>query len=348
MDILDKMLQSRYGNLVPKNRRLLKEATMKWLLNADDENGKEFNASALNRLMRKVLGKDSKPREYSMDLTYSKHSGYLLGHLKPWFWWGVKHKLSAVELRRKATAFGVQENDGFLVTLIPALTRACGGLMRYDAHTIKELDEKMNTALAALRGYADNYCRRKLAFVAKGYWKWSHEDLRAELTTLAMRDVRTQYPKIDDDLHWLNIMKGSVNRRGLNIITKTTGKDSQGLVPIGDYRNGVFGTKTMPLPEGDSEATAVDRNTMSLDREIFSRVFLEQYKGDERTVLTLFAGLPHKGFSDWLGEKSEDFYERCMMGKKQKEFLDTVREYTNMGEEQMGELMQRIATGGKT
>ena len=340
MNILDNMIVDKYGNdLQVSQRKTIKLATMAWLLNADDKSGRELSSESLGKTIRSLLGSKTNVRSYRMALTYSENSGYLLKKVKPWLWWGIKHDLDVYDLKKQAKRFGIAKQDNSLATMLPMLTFRCKRLMQYKAHKPRKLKEKMSKSLIQVNPYTDKYCRRKLAFISKGHWKWSHQDLCSELVSLAMRDVLTQYPKIENGLHWINIMKSSVNRRGNNLITKATSKNTQGLVRTED---GQFESKTIALPSEDISAAISDENTLKWEQQVFKRAVLSTYKNKEKTALALLAGMPHKKFSQWLGEDSEDFYKKCLSKKGQTELLSTVCKYTGTSEKQMKNLMHKV------
>ena len=348
MDTIGGMIAARYGELPASSRKKIRDGTIMWLLNADDEeSGEEYSRTHLGALIKKECGAGANTREYVKDLTYSEQSGYLLGNLKPWVWWGIRNGLGPWETVDIAHEFGILDIDKFLASATSPRSRvaaSCKALAdKYGAMRPEEIKDRLGRALASLgeSRYIEKFCRRKLTFVVQGSGKWTMGDMVADLTAKAIRDVLTQYPKIDDDLHFVNIMKRSVHNRGINHIHHATGPASEGIRAVGDWRNGVFEARTIGL--GDAVLQEMSYEDDYLPK---AAAFIGRHSGSKRELLSILAGYPNEEFSKWLGEDNAAYYEEnmiCGTRRQKEEFLSKLAGFADMDMEEMADMVKGVA-----
>ena len=349
MDTLEEMLETAYGDQYKAEAGdFIKENIFMWLLNAENGDGREFNNKNLGSAIKSALG-DVSTRSFCMGLTYSEHAGYILGSLKPWMWWSIKHGFGQERTEDAARAFGILDKDVEMAEFAEGpLAAACSSMIRkYEAFGNTEMRDKLETALASLQEerYVEKFCRRKLSFVANGGGKWTHQDLTSELIYYATRDVLTQYPRIESDLHFLNIMKRSIHNRGMNIITSATSESSQGLRAVGDYNDGTFEARTLSFDDN-----AMKQEVLCEDGEWESSTLAvaRRTKGrKKRKALRLLAGCQDDGFSAYLGMDNEKFYDEHMLAsnsrRKRNSFLNALAGYVEMDRSKLDKLMEDTA-----
>ena len=331
MNIIHSLMAERYNGLPPASIGRITEGSLLWLMNATNpRTNREFHRKDLSEVLREEIDDKLRVREFGNALTYQSRSGYLLRSVKPWLWWVVRNGLNRRQALKCARGFNVSGNDLELARhAMPngVLRRGCRRLVaKYDALDYDEIGDLMEDSYANLRKnkYIEKFVSRKLTFIVKGDAQYGHNDLVSELVACSQRDVLMQYPKIESDLHFLNVIKGSIHNRGMNIILQHTRADSKGMKAADD---GSFKLMTVSL----SDVSLREPTMHVMDEVKLVPTLAQRIGGWQGEALHILSGQRHAAFTEWLNAKglpdNQEFFLSMMARNKRTAFLRELAGY---------------------
>ena len=314
-DPLVSLLRKHYGRVPVEAEDSAAEGAALWLLNAERQKGGEFGSKDMSDRLRKAYGDGVRVRDFTKDLTYQgEEAGRILTVVKPWLWSVVKRGLRGESVLNLAAEYGVDPYDRSLRRFLPTLRRACRSLTkRYEDHSQRELAAMGARCAVELErtGYVRKFVWRRLRFIAQGDFQWDLDDLGSELLMTAHRDVLVQYPKVDSELHFLNIMKGSISRRGANLAARHSG-DNPNAVGLVRVSEGKYALRTVPIGDyGELDPIIEDGE----DEDPLVEVRRKFAKGKRRRIVDTLMGYDPE-FGPWLSESGGPSYDDLLSDLK--------------------------------
>ena len=341
MNTIERMIADSLGIEDREKRRRITIECFRYLLKATKA-GKDFTATQLRQAIRIIAGENENIRQFVLDLTYGDNCGYILRHIKPWLWWGIK-KGSI-----NPAIFGVKRKDSELVYVARHLEKDCKALLKYKAISAENLEKAVDESKKEMREYARKFAGKRLRFMKDSAWEKTTHDFAMELYSLALRDVFVQYPKIDTKAHFVNIMKQSVSRRGVNLIRDHI---RSGKAIVGDGEETKFGgesrevdewmQKTISIDEVDEDTISIDEDEVNDSKATMHTIMASVGKDKEDAVIIL-AGLWHEGFSEHLGEDNTDLFARSMMAGSGAKYMRECSKYTGLSKKELEALVSEI------
>jgi len=199
----------------------------------------------------------------------------------------------------------------------------------YKPLTLQQMSKLVDEVVTEVDLYTTKFVQRKLRFVYEMNGQ-TMTDIKQDLLGWGIYALYRAFPKIDSQLHAVNIAKQSIHNRGINLIMESTSQSRQRLQKKED---GTFVSKNLPLqylltPTGSNEpltqcnhmivsmggGSANDLTLANIhdnyDLKISVRSFYTKLNPRWRRLLKIWSGVYDKEFSAHLGIDNDEWIDK--------------------------------------
>jgi hypothetical protein len=275
------------------------------------------------------------------------NDGYLLFHVKPFLFYcfkkGAKTKRKILQY---ASDFKVRAEDAPIALVLqePSVAERLDPLREFKALSFSALRHHIDSIPKRVSGYARHFIMKDMAFIIRNqHYALGVDDVLNELLDKGIRNLLWTYPKIDNSLHALNIVKRAIKNNGVNLIYYHT-RDQRGVVCRDD--NGNFYSKVIPITDQTENVLdtlvcpTVSNNLdtkVSVEDWIATRQVLRHFKSKrKRTIVTALMGMNSERFSTWLRVKAkpthrlpnDDLFETLAARKSMSQYIQYLSAYS--------------------
>ena len=331
----------------PRHQKELMVASIGYMLKVDD-------ASSLSSTYRKM-----NTRLGVMDFRRNlQANGFWIRNLKLWLWWTV---CGEGKFKKSAPKFGI-DGENFSAAEVMLGSKPLMGKLRklsqtYEAHDLGTYNRMYSDALNGAKKYAASFAYRKMRFLTWGNAHVDLNDLEQELLYCGLLGAQKQYPKLESELHLLNIFKRCIHNHGINIIKYHTAKSRVNLTRNGD---GSFSSTLISRHASESENGYVSTENQLVGPSGQMLAHGEDFKVNDKVhtltsinrmgtdtdlgwALHVLSGMVNdRNFSMFLGEDHNDMRRSMVRENNLRGFMVRMGQFLGMNEHDTLKLQKQV------
>ena len=282
---------------------------------------------------------------FSVDLTEPIARIKLTGNgttFKLWLFYAAKNKLDNVASVRTARRWGVVKKDIREGMRLPRTFIRQLANLPYDAMTLVQFQSIQAMVCKETEQWRKKFAYRKLRFVYQGNGM-EQDDIVHELMVHGLRSLGVTYPRIDSELHAVNIAKRSMHNQGMTIIKAATTEKSRRIVNT----NGGFESVVTTITEVQANTLpcyAATQAFVNLDYKNLEERILGNLSGKKRLFVELLGGRPNLSFDAFLStrRKSEVNSENATDKLSRSAHIDLIAEFIQVSPVKCNALLDKI------
>ena len=285
--------------------------------------------------------------KYGVDLTEAIAQIKLTGTctvFKLWLFYIAKNRLESTSARSIARRWGVTRKDLREGLRLPRTFMRLLGNLPYDAMTLHQFQTLQATVCTTTEQWRKKFAYRKLRFVYQSNGM-EQSDIVHELMVHGLRSLGVTYPRLDSELHAINIAKRSMHNQGMTIIKAATTEKSRRIV------NTQGGFEAVVTPITDIQANTLPCNAASqafvnLDLKDLEQQILGNLSGKKRLFVELLGGRPNLSFDAFLGtRRKRDIHSENAFDKLSRTaHIELIAEFIQVPADRCYRLLDKIKT----
>ena len=245
-------------------------------------------------------------------------NGYILNNLKPCMWWCYKRQIyQKKDVLKAMKLFHVRRDDYKVVDMVwdERVSARLHSLREYPAIGYDRLQSKLKGFVADTLRFTNKFVAFKMRFIVKNpHNAVSVDDISHDCIAKGLQTMLLQYPRIDSQLHALNLVKRGIHNYGINYIKTMTrsGRNAIQQTASGDFTSRVIAITSQISEELAQESEEPHRQ---LESSMTCRSLAASMKGKRAIALKLLFGIKDDDFTEWLNQQgvkgsNDDWWHR--------------------------------------